>query len=102
MILQFPLIVVLLLSGQMSYLALTFITTIWCTIFILYRIVYVARSGHGVGIRSYHKVIEALVESAALYSAVLIVDIGFVARNILSGSYIDILGATIKVCLLQC
>ncbi len=86
---------------QMLYLALTLTTTLWCTIFILYRILRVAGSGHGAGICSYYGVIEALVESAALYSAILIIDIVFVARDILSGSYIDVLGTAIRVCLLH-
>ncbi|KAK0447375.1 uncharacterized protein EV420DRAFT_1713622 [Desarmillaria tabescens] len=53
-------------------------------------------SGHGAGIRSYRGVIEALIESAVLYSAVLIIDIVFVARDILSGGYVDILTAAIR------
>ncbi|PBK63594.1 hypothetical protein ARMSODRAFT_1023796 [Armillaria solidipes] len=81
---------------KMSYTALTLTTTLWCTIFILYRIISVAGSGHGAGIRSYHRVIEALIESAALYSVVFIIDIVFVARNMLSGSYVDVLAAAIK------
>ncbi|KAK0436461.1 hypothetical protein EV421DRAFT_1739658 [Armillaria borealis] len=81
---------------KMLYLALTLTTTLWCNIFILYRIISVTRSGHGVKIRSYHGVIEALVESAALYSTVSIINIVFVARDTLSGGYADILGATIR------
>ncbi|PBK98560.1 hypothetical protein ARMGADRAFT_1026535 [Armillaria gallica] len=81
---------------QMLYLALTLTTTLWCTIFILYRILHVAWSGHEAGIRSYYGIIEALVESAALYSAILIIDIAFLACNILSGGYIDTLGIAIR------
>ncbi len=86
---------------KMPYLALTVITTFWCTIFILYRILCVARSGHGAGIHLYYGVIEALVESAALYSAILIIDIAFVACDILSGIYVDVLVMNIRVCLLH-
>ncbi|PBK63612.1 hypothetical protein ARMSODRAFT_1023814 [Armillaria solidipes] len=80
----------------MPYIALTLTTTLWCTILLLYRIISVARSSHGVGIRSYHGVIEALVESAALYSVILIIDMVFVACNILSGSYVDVLASATK------
>lgn len=85
----------------MSYLALTLATTLWCTILILYCIISVARSSHGAGIYSYQRVIEALIESAALCSVILVIDIVFVACNILSGNYIGTLGGTIRVCLLQ-
>ncbi len=86
---------------KIPYLLLTVATTLWCTILILYRIISVVGSSYGVGIRSYYKVIEALVESAALYSAILIIDIVFVAHNILSGTYVEVLGIAIRVCLLQ-
>ncbi len=85
---------------KMAYIVLTLITTLWCTILLLYRIINVAGSSHRARIRSYRGIIEALVESAALYSAILIIDIIFVAHNILSGGYIDIIGATLRVCLL--
>ncbi len=55
---------------KMPYLALTLTTTLWCTIFILYHILHVAGSDHGAGIHSYYEVIEALIESAVLYSAI--------------------------------
>ncbi len=80
---------------------MTLTTTLWCTIFLLYRILHGAGSGHGAGIHSYYGVIEALVESAALYSAILIIDIAFVACDILSGIYVDVLGIAIRVCLLH-
>ncbi|KAK0234661.1 hypothetical protein EDD85DRAFT_969542 [Armillaria nabsnona] len=81
---------------MMLYLALTLTTTLWCTILILYRIISVAGSSHGAGIRSYYRIIEALIESAALYSAILIIDMIFVARDILTGTYINTLAAAIR------
>ncbi|KAK0226792.1 hypothetical protein EDD85DRAFT_795112 [Armillaria nabsnona] len=81
----------------MPYLALTLTVTIWCTSLLLYRIISVVGSGHGVGIRSYRGVIEALVESAALYSAILIIDVAFLARNIFGRVYVDVLGITMKI-----
>ncbi len=86
---------------MMSYMAMTLTTTLWCTIFILYRIISVTGSGYGVEIHSYRRVIEALVESAALYSTIYIINIVCVARNLLYGSYVEILAAAIRVCLLQ-
>ncbi|KAK0234650.1 hypothetical protein EDD85DRAFT_969533 [Armillaria nabsnona] len=80
----------------MIYLVLTLTTTLWCTILILYQIISVARSSHRAGIHLYHGVIEALVESAGLYSIILIIDIVFVARDIPSGGYTDTLGAAIR------
>ncbi|PBK98559.1 hypothetical protein ARMGADRAFT_1075396 [Armillaria gallica] len=80
----------------MTNLALVLTTTLWCTIFILYHIISVAGSGYGAGIHSYHGVIEALVESAAVFSAALIIDIAFVACDLLSGQYADLLGAAIR------
>ncbi|KAK0436453.1 hypothetical protein EV421DRAFT_1980957 [Armillaria borealis] len=80
---------------KMSYLALTVTTTLWCTVFILYHIINVAGSSHGAGIHSYHRVIEALVESAALYSTIMIIDIVFVAHNSSSGNYVDFLATAI-------
>ncbi|SJL16133.1 uncharacterized protein ARMOST_19652 [Armillaria ostoyae] len=81
---------------KLAYTVLTLVTMLWCTIFLLYRIISVAGSNHGVGIHLYRGVIEALVESAALYSAVLIIEVAFVARDIESGNYVDTFAAAIK------
>ncbi len=84
----------------MIYLVLTLTTTLWGTIPILYCIISVARGVQRIHL--YHGVIEALIESAALYSAILIIDIVFVACDILNGGYTDVLAAAIRVCLLHC
>ncbi|PBK90511.1 hypothetical protein ARMGADRAFT_1082759 [Armillaria gallica] len=44
---------------------------LWCTIFIVYRILRV--DGIAAGMRVYHRLVEMLVESAALHSAVIVV-----------------------------
>ncbi len=46
-------------------------TLLWCTIFIVYRILRVG--GISAEIRVYHRLVEMLVESAALYSAVIVI-----------------------------
>ncbi|KAK0502340.1 hypothetical protein EDD18DRAFT_1427185 [Armillaria luteobubalina] len=62
---------------KILYLALTITTTFWSTTLILYRIIQVvARSGCGIGIYAYCGVINALVESAILYSTVSIIVLG--------------------------
>ncbi len=50
-------------------------------------------------IHVYQRVIEMLVESASLYSAVLVVLVVLEARNELAESYIEDLASTIRVCL---
>ncbi|KAK0221103.1 hypothetical protein EDD85DRAFT_861922 [Armillaria nabsnona] len=46
-------------------------TLLWCTIFIVYRILRVGSIA--AGMRVYHRLVEMLVESAALYSAVIVI-----------------------------
>lgn len=44
-------------------------TTVYCTAVIVYRVMSVGiRAPHGGGLRTYHSIIEILVESSALYS----------------------------------
>ncbi len=54
-------------------------STLWCTLFIIYRIVTVTRSAGG--LNAYRHVIEVLVESSALYSISLILFVTFYVRN---------------------
>ncbi|KAK0496163.1 hypothetical protein EDD18DRAFT_1353828 [Armillaria luteobubalina] len=58
------------------YLSLILVTTIWCTILIIYRILTVGRASNGIGggLGVYRHVIEVLVESSVLYSSILILD----------------------------
>ncbi|SJL13950.1 uncharacterized protein ARMOST_17401 [Armillaria ostoyae] len=62
-------------------------TLLWCTIFIIYRILRV--SGIAAGMRVYHSLIEMLVESASLYSAVIVVLLVFEVRSEAAEIYIE-------------
>ncbi|KAK0473011.1 hypothetical protein IW261DRAFT_1611377 [Armillaria novae-zelandiae] len=76
------------------YLSLVLATTLMCTLLIVYRILSVG--GIKAGFRTYRGVVEVIVESAALYSIALIIDISLIVRNELSGGYADIITASIK------
>ncbi|KAK0196272.1 hypothetical protein F5146DRAFT_1176589 [Armillaria mellea] len=74
-------------NWAMLYSSLIMATLLWCTILIIYRIV---RVGGAAGrIHIYQRVIEMLVESAALYSAMIVVLLVFEARNALTANYIQ-------------
>ncbi len=73
-------------------LSLTFATTLLCTLLIVYRIVHLAS-----GISSYGKIVEIVIESSAMYSLTLIVDLALVARNLESAYYADMIMAYMKV-----
>ncbi len=79
----------------MIYLSLLLTTFLTCTLLIVYRILSV--NGIKTGLRTYRGIVEVIVESAALYSAALIVYIAFVSRNTLGSAYIDVIVASIKV-----
>ncbi|KAG7444526.1 uncharacterized protein BT62DRAFT_1008185 [Guyanagaster necrorhizus] len=78
----------------MLYLSLILATTLMCTSLIVYRILSVG--GVKAGLRTYRRVMEVAVESAALYSVALIIYIAFISHNTLANSYIDIITASIK------
>ncbi|SJL12947.1 uncharacterized protein ARMOST_16382 [Armillaria ostoyae] len=65
------------------YICSVLATTLYCTLLIIYRIVAVAGVRHGLAGRLgvFHRFIEVLVESSALYSISLILDLAFVIRN---------------------
>ncbi|SJL13658.1 uncharacterized protein ARMOST_17105 [Armillaria ostoyae] len=81
--------------GYVLYSSFTFASTLWCTLFIIYRIVTVARSAGeaGRGLSAYRHVIEVLVESSALYSISLILFVAFYARNDTTMYYFIVLSA---------
>ncbi|SJL02380.1 uncharacterized protein ARMOST_05707 [Armillaria ostoyae] len=57
-------------------------TTLWCTVFIIFRILTVTGvRREGGRLRVYHHFIEVLVESSALYSIALIMELAFYIRN---------------------
>ncbi|SJL13989.1 uncharacterized protein ARMOST_17441 [Armillaria ostoyae] len=76
-----------IVSWSLLYSSLILATLLWCTILIIYRIL---RVGGAVGrIHVYQRVIEMLVESASLYSAVIVVLLVFEVRNALATVYLQ-------------
>ena len=71
------------------------VTLLWCTILIIYRILRVGRVAGRV--RVYQRVIEMLMESASLYSVVLVVLLVMEARNELTGTFIEDLAIAMRV-----
>ncbi|KAK0221132.1 hypothetical protein EDD85DRAFT_796529 [Armillaria nabsnona] len=69
------------------YSLLILATFLWCTILIVYHILRLG--GVVAAMRVYHRVIEMLVESASLYSAVIIVLLVFEVRDEIAGAYIE-------------
>ncbi|KAK0498229.1 hypothetical protein EDD18DRAFT_1156843 [Armillaria luteobubalina] len=84
------------IDWSILYLSFTLATTVLTTLLIIYRIVRVANSPYSIGHRSYRRVIEILVESAALYSVSVIVYMGLVASNDQSAYYADAVMAYTK------
>ncbi|PBK90425.1 hypothetical protein ARMGADRAFT_1166857 [Armillaria gallica] len=81
-------------NWAMLYCSLVLATLVWCTILIIYRIL---RVGGAAGrIHVYQRVIEMLVESAALYSAMIVVLLVFEARNEIAGVYIQDLAIAMR------
>ncbi len=65
------------------YISFILATTLYCTMLIIYRIVAVAGVRHGLAgqLGVFHHFIEVLVESSALYSISLILDLAFTIRK---------------------
>ncbi|KAK0432377.1 hypothetical protein EV421DRAFT_1910987 [Armillaria borealis] len=80
------------------YASFILTTTILCTILIIYQIIKVVSCTEcgRVGIQSYRGVIEILVESASLYSFVLLLNVILTARGILAADYIDIVASVMQ------
>ncbi|KAK0232340.1 hypothetical protein EDD85DRAFT_970781 [Armillaria nabsnona] len=83
---------------MMLYISLNLVTTLSCTLLIIYRIVAVTGIRHGaVGrLRVYQCFIEVLVESSALYSISMILELAFVVRNDLRMYYFDVIAGIAK------
>ncbi|KAK0446946.1 uncharacterized protein EV420DRAFT_1569083 [Desarmillaria tabescens] len=76
-----------IVNWAVLYSSFILATLLWCTIFIVYRILRVTGIA---GMRVYHRVVEMLVESASLYSTVLIVLLVFEVHNEgVAGSYVE-------------
>ncbi|KAK0221111.1 hypothetical protein EDD85DRAFT_983343 [Armillaria nabsnona] len=69
------------------YSSLILATLLWCTILIIYRIL--SMGGAAGRMRVYQRLIEMLVESASLYSAVIIVVLVLQVRNNGAGGYVE-------------
>ncbi|SJL13987.1 uncharacterized protein ARMOST_17439 [Armillaria ostoyae] len=81
-------------NWAMLYSSLVMATLLWCTILIVYRIL---RVGGAAGrIHVYQRVTEMLIESASLYSAVIIVLLVFEARNEVTAVYIQDLAIAMR------
>ncbi|KAK0446967.1 uncharacterized protein EV420DRAFT_883522 [Desarmillaria tabescens] len=76
------------------YSSLILTTLLWCTILIIYRILRVG--GVTAGMRVYRRVIEILVESASLYSALIAVLLMFQVRNKAAGIYVEVLAVAMR------
>ncbi|KAK0209529.1 hypothetical protein IW262DRAFT_511807 [Armillaria fumosa] len=81
-------------NWALLYSSLVMATLLWCTILIIYRIL---RVGGAAGrIHVYQRVIEMLVESALLYSMVIVVLLVFEARNETAANYIESLAIAMR------
>ncbi|SJL15915.1 uncharacterized protein ARMOST_19423 [Armillaria ostoyae] len=80
------------------YISFILATTILCTVLIIYRIIkVVSYTERGrAGIQSYRGAIEILVESASLYSFVLILFIIFITHQTSIGNYLDTVASVIR------
>ena len=86
---------------QSLYSAFVLATTLWCTLLIIYRILTIAGVKHGAGgrLRLYHHCIEVQVESSALYSISLIVDLALYISNSFGEYYLTVIAGIARVCL---
>ncbi|KAK0454006.1 uncharacterized protein EV420DRAFT_1481728 [Desarmillaria tabescens] len=80
------------------YMTFILAMTLWCTLLIIFRILTVTgvRYGAGSRLRVYHRFIGVLVESSALYSIALILDLAFYIHNDYGSYYPDTIAAIMK------
>ncbi|PBK97569.1 hypothetical protein ARMGADRAFT_1135155 [Armillaria gallica] len=74
-------------------------TTLWCTVFIIFRILTVTGVRHaraGGRLRVFHRFIAVLVESSALYSIALIINLVLFIRNDFGQDYADVIAGIVK------
>ncbi|KAG7451925.1 uncharacterized protein BT62DRAFT_271728 [Guyanagaster necrorhizus] len=76
---------------RVLYASFTLVTTLSCTLGIVYRILSVVQASPGEGgrYRAYRRVIEVLVESSTLYSIILILYVAFFAHDDWAANYLD-------------
>ncbi|PBK59204.1 hypothetical protein ARMSODRAFT_1027623 [Armillaria solidipes] len=83
-----------IVNWAVLYSSLILATLLWCTILIVYRIL---RVGCAAGrMHVYQRVIEMLVESALLYSAVIIVVLVFEVHNEVTAVYVQELAIAMR------
>ncbi|KAK0459015.1 uncharacterized protein EV420DRAFT_345806 [Desarmillaria tabescens] len=83
----------------MLYISFVLATTLWCSMLIAYRILTITGTRRGVEGRLgvYRRFIEVLVESSALYSISLILNLAFTIRtDNRGGYYFDVIAAIAK------
>ncbi len=85
---------------QFLYPVFVLAITLWCTLLIIYCILTVTGVKHGAGdrFRLYHRCIEVLVESSALYSISLIVYLALSISNSFGEFYLEVIAAIARVC----
>ncbi|KAK0454022.1 uncharacterized protein EV420DRAFT_1696551 [Desarmillaria tabescens] len=73
------------------YLSFILTTTLWCTVFIIFRILTVTGVRHGAGgrLRVYYRFIGVLVESSALHSIARVLFLAFYIHNDFGPYYLD-------------
>ncbi|KAK0194506.1 hypothetical protein F5146DRAFT_439460 [Armillaria mellea] len=66
-------------------------TILWCTLLIIFRILSIGRANGGSGgpTTVYHRVIETLIESSALYAIFVLLNIVLVACNNAANNYME-------------
>ncbi|PBK62504.1 hypothetical protein ARMSODRAFT_1024715 [Armillaria solidipes] len=79
------------IDWTLIYLSLALVTTIMCTLLIVYRIIR-----HSPGISTFHQTIEMIIESSAMYSLALVVYLALVSKNSEYSYYADIITVYVK------
>ncbi|KAK0192744.1 hypothetical protein F5146DRAFT_1041288 [Armillaria mellea] len=83
---------------QLLYISFILATTLSCTLLIIFRILTVTGTRWGAEgrLRVFHRLIEVLVQSSALYSISLTLDLAFAIRDSLGGYYSDVIAGIAK------
>ncbi|KAK0460467.1 uncharacterized protein EV420DRAFT_1762739 [Desarmillaria tabescens] len=87
------------INWGIAYYSMTLSTTVICTALIVFRLTRASRTGKSLrfGPDPYHKVMEIMVESAALYVVALAVYIPFIATNSPYSNYPQVVLASVTV-----
>ncbi|KAK0185437.1 hypothetical protein F5146DRAFT_1227834 [Armillaria mellea] len=79
-------------NWSLIYVVLVLATTFMCTFLIVYRI-----ARHTPRMMAFHNIIKMLIESSAMYSIFLIIYLALVPQNSVSGYYVDVISAYVRV-----